>query len=133
MFAALISVRFREAVLAASPELSTMRSWSSPDDVQAAELPLAKATEKTLASMHTVLVKTAASRRKELAEGPEEDVEEEQARHLRVTRASEVRVVRYVDDLRHPRLGNGTGSATSLKAVAIDRGQTKSSAVDETK
>jgi len=133
MFAALISVRFREAVLAASPELSTTRSWLSPDDVQAAELPLAKATEKTLASMHTVLVKTAASRDKDMAEGPAEDIEEEDARHLRITRAAEVRVVRFVDELRHPRLDEQTGSATSLKAVTVDSGQINSSNGGETR
>ena len=115
MFAALTVVRLREAVLASSKDLINTASWHSPDDVPANELPLAKATEKTLASMHAVLAKTAEARRQALekehighvsadSKGEIEEDPETQARlHRLQTRVSEVRVVRYVDDLKHPK------------------------------
>lgn len=119
MFAALMTVRLREAVAAATEGLFSTKSWMSADDVSATELPLAKATEKTLASMHAVLAKTAASRAAELAEEPKGIAEDEKAKHLRITRAAEVRVVRYVDDLRNPRRASDSESGPSFSAVAI--------------
>ncbi|CAP69428.1 uncharacterized protein PODANS_1_10920, partial [Podospora anserina S mat+] len=63
MFAALMVVRMREAVCDAStstePGLDTRRSWLSEDGVGALELPLARAAERVLGSMHEVLAKTA--------------------------------------------------------------------------
>lgn len=114
MFAALTVARLREAVFAADadPALRNTRSWVSPDDVPATELPLAKATEKVLASMHSVLEKTLEARNAELAaaaaaaattETDSTSAEERQKReHLRRTKASEVRLIRNVDLLRKP-------------------------------
>lgn len=108
MFAALMVARLREAVAAAGVQ-DTSR-WKSGDDVPATELPLARACEKVLASMSSVLEKTARARdevvRKEEEEeemkGPEGAEERERWRHLRRTRAAEVRVVRNARDLREP-------------------------------
>jgi pyridoxine kinase len=60
MFAALAVVRLREACAAAA--LLGTRAWMSGDEVAAVELPLAKATEKVLASMQAVLEKTMTAR-----------------------------------------------------------------------
>ena len=113
MFAALMVARLREAVFAA--ELQHTASWKSPDDVPAPELPLAKATEKVLASMQAVLAKTAAycdedmrlfdaeERREGCGTGEEAGEERAMRRHLRLTRASEVRVARNIADLVSPK------------------------------
>lgn len=53
MFSALTLARFREEAAAAG--LLNTRSWMSPDEVDPTELPLAKALEKVLGSMHGVL------------------------------------------------------------------------------
>lgn len=113
MFAALMVARLREACLAA--DLLSKAHWQSPDDVEATELPLAKAAEKVLASMHLVLKKTMDSRQKELTEledaakrelntgvGEEADNDNERDRYLRLTKAAEVRVVRNWKDLVYP-------------------------------
>ena len=110
MFAALTVVRFREAVsstkISGTQELSSMSSWLSPDDVNALDLPLAKAAEKVLASMHTILEKTKKAGDEALAsqEGGALGIEgsSEQSVYLRQTKAAEVRLVRNLDDLRHP-------------------------------
>lgn len=113
MFAALMVARLREACLAA--DLLMTAHWQSPDDVPPTELPLAKAAEKVLASMHLVLKKTMDSRQAELQElendakhelntgtGAEADKINERDRHLRLTKAAEVRVVRNWKDLVFP-------------------------------
>ncbi|KAL4916960.1 hypothetical protein BDW62DRAFT_184706 [Aspergillus aurantiobrunneus] len=117
MFAALIVARLREAVSAtdqsSSSNLRNTKSWVSADDVPPTELPLAKATEKVLASMHTVLEKTIEARDLELASTPlpspssssfgigsEEEVKKRE--HLRRTKAAEIRLVRNVRYLREP-------------------------------
>lgn len=107
MFAALTVARLREAVFAdRNPELPNTKSWVSGDDVRPTELPLAKATEKVLASMHNVLEKTNEARDVELAAtapasgGSEEEVQKKE--HLRRTKAGEVRLVRNVRFLREP-------------------------------
>ncbi|KAL1633158.1 proliferating cell nuclear antigen [Neofusicoccum ribis] len=121
MFAALAVPRLREACAAAGALAAP--SWRSPDDVRAADLPLARAAERVLESMHTVLGKTAAACEAEMRALEEEegrggaggvvegDVEAERERvlkrHLRRMRASEVRVVRNVGDLLL--LGDGEG------------------------
>ncbi|KAF9889477.1 putative pyridoxal kinase [Aspergillus nanangensis] len=113
MFAALTVARLREAVFAAGPDLRTTRSWVSPDEVAPTELPLALATGKVLASMHSVLEKTMEARDAELKElqttnGEDEGSaglsEEERSKlaHLRRTKAAEVRLVRNVRYLREP-------------------------------
>ncbi|EGO53764.1 hypothetical protein NEUTE1DRAFT_93356 [Neurospora tetrasperma FGSC 2508] len=59
MFSALMLVRMREAVYNTEGDLTERESWLSDDSVDALDLPLAKAAEKVLASMHEVLTKTA--------------------------------------------------------------------------
>ncbi|KAA8634329.1 hypothetical protein SMACR_04882 [Sordaria macrospora] len=59
MFSALMLVRMREAVYNTEGGLTERESWLSEDGVDALDLPLAKAAEKVLASMHEVLTKTA--------------------------------------------------------------------------
>ncbi|KKK24279.1 pyridoxine kinase [Aspergillus rambellii] len=96
MFAALTVARLREAVFtAADPDLKNRKSWVSGDEVPATELPLAKAAEKVLASMHDVLEKTMEARDAELAAtssssiltSDEASEEEKQKReHLRLPR-----------------------------------------------
>ena len=70
------------------------------------DLPLAKAAEKVLGSMHTVLSKTKEARDREL-EGMsgrmEREKDSEKRVWLRQTKAAEVRVVRCLGDLREPR------------------------------
>ncbi|PYI00971.1 Ribokinase-like protein [Aspergillus sclerotiicarbonarius CBS 121057] len=109
MFAALTVARFREAVFNADPTLRTTKSWVSPDDVPATELPLAKSTVKVLASMHSVLEKTLEARDAELrAIIPDEsekllsEAEQQKKKHLRESKAAEVRVVRHAQYLRQP-------------------------------
>ncbi|KAL2863928.1 pyridoxal kinase [Aspergillus lucknowensis] len=104
MFAALTVARLREAVFSdPDSNLRNTKSWVSADEVSPAELPLAKATEKVLASMHDVLGKTIEARDKELAStgasGGDEDAKRE---HLRRTKAAEIRLVRNVRFLRQP-------------------------------
>jgi len=113
MFAALIVARLREA--AAEADVLSKKSWISPDEVVAEELPLAKAAEKVLASMHAVLQKTMHARERELGViedekerphragiGEEGGLDEGLDRHLRLTKAAEVKVVRHARDLVHP-------------------------------
>ncbi|KAK1776800.1 Ribokinase-like protein [Copromyces sp. CBS 386.78] len=59
MFSALMLVRMREAVYNTPGDLTERESWLSDDSVDALDLPLAKAAEKVLGSMHEVLTKTA--------------------------------------------------------------------------
>jgi len=112
MFAALMVVRMREAVIA-TPGLSKSASWLSADDVPALELPLARAAEKVLSSMHEVLFKTclhlAAERRRiqeeaaQLVNGESGKSEMEAKKlHLLESRAAELRLVRDVQNLRAP-------------------------------
>lgn len=101
MFAALTVVRLREATTAAN--LSSVASWVSDDSVEAADLPLARATEKVLASMHVILEKTKEARDRELeASSPAAEMESssEKRVHLRRTKAAEVRLVRHLKDLK---------------------------------
>lgn len=122
MFAALMVSRLRQA--AAEANLLGTRSWLSGDEVAPKDLPLAKAAEKVLASMHAVLKDTAA-RYEEVAsawgdegvDGGEEEVET--ARHLRLTKAAEVRVVRGAKWLREPPSLDGFEART----VVLDGGE----------
>ena len=117
MFAALTVPRLIEAVHAAStPEfdLHAKPSWRSPDHVSAEQLPLAKACQKVLASMQAILTKTTASCQQKMkaydaraakegrGEGDEADKEVAKKKHLALTNASEVTVVRYVRELLDP-------------------------------
>ncbi|KAF4308944.1 Proliferating cell nuclear antigen PCNA [Botryosphaeria dothidea] len=120
MFAALMVARLREECARAG--LLMEESWRSGDEVPPAELPLAKAAEKVLESMHVVLGKTASACKEEMRKVAEEESrlsdsvgfdkdqeaerEREFKRHLRKMRASEVRVVRNVGDLLLLKNGN---------------------------
>jgi len=117
MFSALTTVRLREAAEVFSPPLLGTKSWMPPDEVSATDLPLAKATEKVLASMHAVLEKTAEARAKELGD-TEGDDEDEHRTHLKRTRASEIRVVSCADLLRNPPTTFDNGM--TFRAVAVD-------------
>lgn len=116
MFAALIVVRMREAVLAAG--LEGTAAWMSGDAVPAVELPLARAVERVLGGMGGVLGETMRSREAEMGqwEGRNGEVEEgeekEKRRFLAGTKASEVRVVRNAGLLR----GGGEG----VRAEGVD-------------
>ena len=104
MFAALTVVRLREAITQAN--LNNAKSWVSPDDVDAVDLPLAKAARKVLGSMHTVLFKTKEARDRELeamSGRMEQEKDSEKRVWLRRTKAAEVRVVRCLGDLREPK------------------------------
>ena len=113
MFAALTVCRLREAVFAAGPNLRTTKSWVSPDEVAATDLPLAQSTVKVLASMHSVLEKTLEARDVELRAisadttgttateaGSEEERQKED--NLRRSKAAEVRLIRHTRFLREP-------------------------------
>ncbi len=113
MFSATLVARLREAAKEAG--LLSVNHWQSPDDVAGPDLPLAKATEKVLASMHVILKDTAehydaaAKQWKDdtdhqLNEGTGRDADEEKdvEKHLKLTRAAEVRVVRNAKELLHP-------------------------------
>lgn len=101
MFAALMVVRLREAVSAVEG-LSTTDSWVSSDDVEAVNLPLAKAAEKALASMQQVLLRTKERRDEVIAKMGEIEEGMEKIAHIRRTRAAEVQLVRNLDCLRNP-------------------------------
>ena len=109
MFAALTVVRLREAAIEC--DLTKTKSWVSPDGINAVDLPLAKAVEKVLGSMHNVLAKTKEERDDELRNmgGPlgalEKEKDSEKRMGLRRTKAAEVRVVRCLGDLRQPSMG----------------------------
>lgn len=108
MFAALMVVRLREAV-SREPSLSQVASWVSDDEVTPTDLPLAKAVVKALESMQEVLTRTMVARDKELADWEAKrireglDEESEKQKHLRRTKAAEVRLVRNLDCLKHPK------------------------------
>lgn len=100
MFAALTVARLREAVFD-TLGLRDVKSWVSPDEVSATELPLAKSTVKVLESMHSVLEKTLQARNAELTSGSEGSKDEKEE-NLRKSKAAEVRLVRNARFLREP-------------------------------
>ncbi|WEW58761.1 Putative pyridoxal kinase [Emydomyces testavorans] len=122
MFAALMVGRLREAVFAAeptTPPLHETPSWVSPDHISATHLPLAKATERILASMNAILERTMAARTEELDKYRKENEGDpsvahlseaerkaaaEKRAHLRQTKAAEVRLVRNVNLLVNPEI-----------------------------
>ena len=104
-------------------------AWLSGDEVDALDLPLARAAEKVLASMHEVLAKTAErmegtvekARRGVAAEvvvdgdgvgsvgvdGTEAaagTAAEKKKTHLLKSKAAELRLVRHLDSLRFPKV-----------------------------
>lgn len=111
MLAATLVARLRQAAQQAG--VMGKPNWRSDDEVAGPELPLAKATEKVLASMHAILKDTAKyydsmvskwDEETKLQEGTGEEAEKsrETQRHLMLTRAAEVRVVRNSKALREP-------------------------------
>lgn len=102
MFAALMVVRMRQAVTAAAG-LGQTESWLSPDDVGALDLPLARAAERVLASMHEVLAATCESMKAEVKR-VEADIggDDEKRMHLARSKAAELRLVRHLGSLREP-------------------------------
>jgi pyridoxine kinase len=114
MFAATLVARLRQAARKAG--ILDRPSWRSDDIVTGVDLPLARAAEMVLASMHAILRDTAqhynqaAKMLDESSSSTSEGVskeDQETQRHLRLTRAAEVRVVRNSKALLEPPdLGN---------------------------
>lgn len=107
MFGALVTVRMREtAAAAAQADLTTRASWVSDDDVAAVDLPLARAAEKVLASMHEVLSHTRDAMQgvvdRTLAGMGEEERKGEKQKTLAGKKAAELQLVRNLDCLRTP-------------------------------
>lgn len=104
MFAALMVVRMRQAVTEAGGDLGRRPSWRSDDDVDAPELPLAKAAEMVLASMHEVLEATCASMQAEVKKAESEIAPSDEKRlHLARSKAAELKLVRHLSSLREPK------------------------------
>ncbi|KXX77468.1 Pyridoxal kinase [Madurella mycetomatis] len=112
MFAALMVVRMREAVYGAGNGLMQTASWLSDDSVDALDLPLARAAEKVLASMHEVLTKTAETMERTVGKARAEmtsgvdgagtaEAEKKRLRLLK-SKAAELKLVRHLDSLRFP-------------------------------
>lgn len=105
MFAALMVVRIREAVFGVQG-LNERESWVSEDDVAALDLPLARAAEKVLASMHEVLDKTCKAMVADVAKAKEAlepgQADDQKTVHLLQSRASELKLVRNLESLRYP-------------------------------
>lgn len=128
MLAALTVARFREACSEA--DLLSQASWRSPDDVEAQDLPLAHTAGKVLASMHAVLSKTMGSRDaavKRIDEEVRGMAEGEKKKHLRLTKAAEVKVVRNVKDLIDP----PEIERFAATAVGLEVGEAKTPDADE--
>jgi len=114
MFAALTVVRMREAVWNTPAgdngnTLSSVKSWRSDDSVDAVDLPLAKAVEKVLASMHEVLTKTSEAmhgglKRRLAGDGLVNGAADEKKVRLLKSKAAELRLVRHVESLRSPKV-----------------------------
>lgn len=105
MFAALMVVRMRQAVTEASEEgLGSRVAWLSNDSVDALDLPLARAAEKVLASMHEVLDATCRSMQTEVKKVESEIAPTDEKRlHLARSKAAELRLVRHLGSLREPK------------------------------
>lgn len=111
MFGALVTARMREAVrdddADGAGNLLRVASWLSPDSVTvASELPLAKAAEKVLGSMHHVLTRTQQGiqgivdkTRAGLTEDERTSGKAEQ--HIK-SKAAELRLVQHLDALQNP-------------------------------
>ena len=117
MFGALMVVRMREAIAAQDASapgpddtLQSRRAWLSDDAVESIDLPLARAAEKVLASMHEVLSKTCEAMPAEMAKanalldrtGIVEAEARAKALHLLKSGAAELKLPRNVDSLRSP-------------------------------
>jgi pyridoxine kinase len=105
MFAALTVVRMREAVYHVDG-LKGVRSWVSDDSIDAADLPLAKAAEKVVASMHEVLSKTQQGLKEAVgkveAQTDVATAEGKKKLHLAKSKAAELKLVRNLSCLQSP-------------------------------
>jgi len=105
MFAALTVARIREAVYHVDG-LKGVRSWVSDDSIEAADLPLARAAEKVVASMHEVLSKTQqglnAAVEKVEAQSDVATTQWNKRLHLAKSKAAELKLVRNLSCLRSP-------------------------------
>lgn len=105
MFGALITSRIREAVGAVAG-LRNRTSWLSDDDVPATQLPLARAAEKVLASMHEVLAKTRDAMptvmERTWAQLQDDDRSDASKAHYVKSKAAELQLVTNLDSLRSP-------------------------------
>ncbi|KAL5614462.1 hypothetical protein BROUX41_004567 [Berkeleyomyces rouxiae] len=103
MFGALTVVRMRQAVHRAGAALQNTPSWLSPDNVRPTDLPLARAAELVVASLHEVLDKTAESmdRIGDRADASAGVTDEQQARAAK-SKAAELKLVRNLGSLKHP-------------------------------
>lgn len=106
MFAALTVVRMREAVWNSTPRLSGVEAWRSADNVDALDLPLARAVERVLASMHEVLTRTRGAMATREGNGAVVNGTGEKGAGARLARskAAELRLVRHLDCLRFPQV-----------------------------
>ncbi|KAM3564069.1 hypothetical protein ARSEF4850_002008 [Beauveria asiatica] len=108
MFGALITVRMREAVAYddAGAHVMARPSWVSDDGVAAVDLPLARATEKVLASMHEVLTHTKDAMpdviNRTLAAMAEHERRGDKQKMVAGKKAAELQLVRNLDCLRRP-------------------------------
>jgi pyridoxine kinase len=106
MFGALMVIRMREAVFNADERLRHTASWLSDDAVSATQLPLARAAEKVLGSMHEVLSKTCEGMKRVVERTTDdmkvEDRTNETKVHLVKSKAAELQLVRNLDCLRSP-------------------------------
>ncbi|KAG5969829.1 hypothetical protein E4U55_001954, partial [Claviceps digitariae] len=105
MFGALVTARMRQAV-GHVPGLIDQPSWLSDDSVPAVELPLARATEKVLASMHEILAKTKngmlSTVERTRAGLTEEERQSGTGEQQIRSKASELRLVENLESLRSP-------------------------------
>jgi pyridoxine kinase len=105
MFGALVTARMREAVQSVAG-LVNRANWLSDDSVTAAELPLARAAEKVLASMHEVLTKTRDAMPGVIERTKARLTEEERAsgkgENQIKSKASELQLVQNLECLRSP-------------------------------
>ena len=103
MFASLMLVRFREAVLETTGLLNRA-FWISEDEVEATDLPLARAAERVLASMHEVLARTKQTRDEVLEKYDDmpRSVEDKKKRPLVACKAAEVGIIRNRRCLENP-------------------------------
>lgn len=105
MFGALVSARMRNATRAVGG-LHDRASWLSDDSVAAQDLPLARATEMTLASMHEVLARTRDGMQAVIdrtrARMTEEERASDKGAHQIRSKASELQLVQNLECLRNP-------------------------------
>ncbi|CAG9970765.1 unnamed protein product [Clonostachys byssicola] len=105
MFGALIVTRMREAV-SQVPGLGDKPNWLSDDNTPTLELPLARAAEKVLASMHELLSKTSQGMTAivERTRHDMTDAEKADQKKLQLVKSkgAELQLVRNLDCLRNP-------------------------------